>query len=103
MTRDTGRPLAGTAGVVVGAVVGAAVLAAVPRWWAARAAGVDAPARRRVGMALIARGEFSIVIAGIGVAAGIEPGLGPLAAAYVLLTAMAGSVAVRLVTHSSRR
>ena len=39
------------------------------------------------GAALVARGEFSIVIAGLGVAAGLEPGLGPLSAAYVLLLA----------------
>ena len=38
----------------------------------------------RAGGALVARGEFSIVIAGLGVATGLEPQLGPLAAAYVL-------------------
>jgi CPA2 family monovalent cation:H+ antiporter-2 len=44
---------------------------------------------------LIARGEFSIVIAGIAVAAGGEPELGPLAAAYVLLLAIAGPLAAK--------
>ena len=45
------------------------------------------------GAALVARGEFSIVIAGIGVA--IEPRLGPLSAAYVLLMAVMGPLLAR--------
>ena len=47
------------------------------------------------GVALIARGEFSIVIAGIAVAGGAEPDLGPLAACYVLLLAVCGPRADR--------
>ena len=46
-------------------------------------------------MALIARGEFSIVIAGLG--SGVEPGLGPLSAAYVLLMAILGPILTRSV------
>jgi CPA2 family monovalent cation:H+ antiporter-2 len=46
-------------------------------------------------VALIARGEFSIVIAGLGVA--MEPRLGPLSAAYVLLLAIAGPLLARFV------
>jgi CPA2 family monovalent cation:H+ antiporter-2 len=65
-------------------------------WWAARQAGVAIPGRVRAGMALVARGEFSIVLAGLGVSAGLEPRLGPLAATYVLLTAAAGPVLTRL-------
>ena len=42
-----------------------------------------------------ARGEFSIVIAGLAVAAGIEPSLGPLATAYVLLLVVLGPLAAR--------
>ena len=63
-------------------------------YWAARQAGVDRRARWRAGMALVARGEFSIVIAGLG--AGIEPQLGPLSAAYVLFLAVLGPVLARL-------
>ena len=40
--------------------------------------------RLRAGMALVAHGEFSIVIAGLG--AGLEPHLGPLSAAYLTPT-----------------
>ena len=46
---------------------------------------------------MVARGEFSIVIAGLGVAAGLEPQLGPLAAAYVLFLAVIGPVVARLM------
>lgn len=48
-------------------------------YWAARRAGVDKRGGLRAGMALVARGEFSIVIAGLG--AGMEPRLGPSLAA----------------------
>ncbi len=57
-------------------------------WWAARHAGLDTAAGLRAGAALVARGEFSVVIAGLGVTAGLRPELGPLSAAYVLLLAV---------------
>jgi CPA2 family monovalent cation:H+ antiporter-2 len=63
-------------------------------YWAAKRAGIDRRGRVRAGMALVARGEFSIVIAGLG--AGIEPRLGPLAAAYVLFLAILGPFLARL-------
>jgi CPA2 family monovalent cation:H+ antiporter-2 len=66
-------------------------------WWAARRAGIDPPGRWRAGATLVARGEFSIVIAGLGVSAGLEPRLGPLSAAYVLLMAIVGPILARLV------
>src|SRR5277367_2673740 len=63
-------------------------------YWAAKRAGIDQRGSLRAGMALVARGEFSIVIAGLG--AGLEPSLGPLAAAYVLFLAILGPVLARL-------
>jgi len=62
-------------------------------FWAARQTGVDRRGRLRAGMALVARGEFSMVIAGLGV--GLEPQLGPLSAAYVLFLAVLGPILVR--------
>lgn len=67
-------------------------------WWAAGRAGVGVHGRWRAGTTLVSRGEFSIVIAGLGVVAGVEPELGPLAAAYVLLLAVVGP----LLTRTSR-
>jgi CPA2 family monovalent cation:H+ antiporter-2 len=67
----------------------------VTGWWAARRAGVDSAGGLRAGSALVARGEFSIVIADLGVRAGLEPQLGPLSAAYVLLLAVLGPLLAR--------
>ncbi len=69
--------------------------------WAARRAGIGARGRVRAGMALVARGEFSIVIAGLGVAAGAEQDLGPLAAAYVLTLALAGPLLTRVADRAA--
>lgn len=64
-------------------------------WWAARRAGIGPKGRVRTALSLLPRGEFSIVIAGLGVAAGLEPDLGPMAASYVLILAVTGSLAMR--------
>lgn len=63
-------------------------------YWAGRRLGIDTQGRIRAGAELVARGEFSIVIAGLGGV--IEPRLGPLSAAYVLLMAIIGPVLARL-------
>jgi CPA2 family monovalent cation:H+ antiporter-2 len=66
-------------------------------WCASRRAGVDAAGALRAGSILVARGEFSIVLAGLGVAAGQEAQLGPLAAAYVLFLAVLGPILARVM------
>jgi monovalent cation:H+ antiporter-2, CPA2 family len=53
---------------------------------AARRAGVHRRGRWRAGVALIPRGEFSVVMASLAVTAGAYSKLAPLTAAYVLLT-----------------
>jgi CPA2 family monovalent cation:H+ antiporter-2 len=66
--------------------------------WAAKRAGIARRGRYRAGAALIARGEFSIVIAGLAVASGVVPDkLAALATAYVLLMAILGPLAARYV------
>lgn len=82
------------------AAVGAATKLATG-WWGARRAGVGERGRRRAGWVLVARGEFSIVIAGLAVAAGLEPKLGPLAATYVLLLAIVGPLATHLLHRAA--
>ncbi len=86
------------AAVAVGLAILTAVTKIITGWWAARRAGVAARGRARAGAALVARGEFSIVIAGLGVAAGTEADLGPLAAAYVLVLAFVGPILMRYST-----
>jgi CPA2 family monovalent cation:H+ antiporter-2 len=87
-------------------VLGAAVLLAlvttvtklVTGWWAAKRQGIGRMGRARAGAALVARGEFSIVIAGLAVSAGaVDAQLAALTTAYVLVMAIFGPLAARLV------
>ncbi len=61
-------------------------------WVAAGRIGATPAGRVRAGAALVARGEFSIVIASLGVALDDGGELGTLAAAYVLLSAVVGPI-----------
>jgi CPA2 family monovalent cation:H+ antiporter-2 len=51
----------------------------------------------------VARGEFSIVIAGLAVAAQIEPRLGALVTAYVLLLVIIGPLTARYTEPIAKR
>jgi CPA2 family monovalent cation:H+ antiporter-2 len=64
-------------------------------WWAARRTGVGPRGRARAGATLIARGEFSIVIAGLAVASGVDADVGALSIAYVLVLAILGPLAAK--------
>lgn len=66
-------------------------------WWATRRAGVGRAGRLRAATVMVSRGEFSIILAGLGVAAGVDQGLGPTAAAYVLILATGGPLLTRFV------
>lgn len=68
----------------------------VSGYLAAKRAGIGKLGRWRTGLSLTPRGEFSIVIAGLAVGAGLEPQLAPVATAYVLITIIGGSVLARL-------
>ncbi|MFB0834744.1 cation:proton antiporter [Arthrobacter halodurans] len=71
--------------------------------WAAKQAGIGVPGRLRAGTALIARGEFSIVIAGLAVASGaVGSELAALATTYVMLLAVLGPVATRYAEPLAR-
>ncbi|MFG1908625.1 cation:proton antiporter [Kribbella sp. NPDC048928] len=90
---------------VLAIAFGLAVLTALTKiatgWFAARRAGIATAGRWRAGGTLVARGEFSIVIAGLAV--GVEPKLGPLATAYVLILVILGPVAARYTEPIARR
>ena len=83
-------------------VVGVATKTAAG-WLTARRSGVGVRGRLRAASLLVARGEFSIAIAALGVSAGVEPALGPLTAAYVLSLAVVGPVLSRVVDLRGRR
>jgi len=63
---------------------------------AARRSGIGEAGRWRAGFALTPRGEFSIVIAGLAVVAGVDRSLAALATAYVLITMVAGPLLARI-------
>jgi CPA2 family monovalent cation:H+ antiporter-2 len=87
---------------VLGVAVALAVVTTATKiatgWWAAKRQGIGPLGRARAGAALVARGEFSIVIAGLTVASGgVDERLAALATAYVLLMAVFGPVGARVV------
>jgi CPA2 family monovalent cation:H+ antiporter-2 len=91
-------------GDLLGALVRALVLAAVALpaklltgMVAARRMGVGRAGRLRAGTTLMARGEFSIVIASLGASLHDGRDLGALAAAFVLVSAIVGPLAARFV------
>jgi CPA2 family monovalent cation:H+ antiporter-2 len=71
-------------------------------WIAGRRAGVGRGGRLRAGAALVPRGEFSIIVAGL-VATSATAELAPTAAAYVLVLAVIGPLAPRLLEPLARR
>ena len=91
------------------AVVPALVLALITggtkflsSWMSAGWAGLTGEVRMRAAALLVTRGEFSIVIAGVGVAAQVEADFGPIAVTYVLILVVVGPVLARLMqTRSS--
>lgn len=66
-------------------------------WWAAGRQDIRPAGRARAGAALVARGEFSIVIAGLAIGMGTAGAeLAAMASAYVLLMAIIGPIAARV-------
>jgi monovalent cation:H+ antiporter-2, CPA2 family len=84
-------PMLGLAAILGAVSAGTKIISG---YWSTRNLGTNRLRRLSAGMALVPRGEFSIVIAGLG--AGIEPRLGPLTAAYVLTLAVVGTILMRL-------
>jgi monovalent cation:H+ antiporter-2, CPA2 family len=66
-------------------------------WWSARRSGADSMGCFRAGSILATHGEFSILIADLGMAAGIDPQLGAFTAAYVLFLSILGPILAQLI------
>jgi CPA2 family monovalent cation:H+ antiporter-2 len=87
---------------LAGALLPAAALAVlaiagkmVTGWVACKRQGIAVRGRLRAGAVLIARGEFSIVIASLGVTLADGDDLSAIAAAFVLITAIVGPLAAK--------
>jgi monovalent cation:H+ antiporter-2, CPA2 family len=92
---------------VLGVALALAVVTTITKlatgWWAAKRRGIGPMGRARTGAALVARGEFSIVIAGLAVSAGaVDDRLAAMATAYVLIMAILGPLAARFVEPVSK-
>ncbi len=87
----------GDVGSVIVPVLIAAVLSIVLNLasgvLASRVAGLDRQAGTNVGLTLLSRGEFALVLAALAAAAGLDPRLSAFAAGYVLLLAILGPLA----------
>ena len=72
-------------------------------WVAAKRSGIARAGRLRAGFALVARGEFSIIIAGLAGGLSGSNELAALAAAYVLLMAVAGPIAAKFADSGRKK
>jgi CPA2 family monovalent cation:H+ antiporter-2 len=72
-------------------------------WWIGRREGLSKAGSLRAATTLLARGEFSIAIAGLGVVSGVEPELGPVAVGYVLLLAVLGPITAKIADTKSKK
>ena len=66
---------------------------------AGRNAGMSHKASLNIGLTVMARGEFTIIVANLGIAAGLMPILKPFSALYVLLLAIIGPLAAKESKH----
>ncbi|MEC0404242.1 cation:proton antiporter [Bacillus velezensis] len=66
---------------------------------AGRRAGLSHIASSNIGLTIVSRGEFSIIVANLGIAGGLSASLKPFAALYVLILAIFGP----LLTKESKR
>lgn len=77
---------------VVVAVVMSIVLNLAAGLLAGRVEGLDRVGAANVGFTILGRGEFSLILATLGVAAGLDERIGPFVALYVLILALLGPI-----------
>ena len=70
---------------------------------AARAYGYNQRAAANIGLTLLGRGEFSLILATLAVGAGLDDRLGPFIAAYVLILAVVSPLAAANSHRAARR
>lgn len=71
-------------------------------WWAGRSVGLTSRGALSLGITLIARGEFSIILAGIALAVGLDE-VGALIALLVLILALVGTIGMQFAPEITRR
>ncbi|WP_409343564.1 cation:proton antiporter [Paenibacillus sp. MBLB4367] len=82
--------LGGAVWLSLGAVVLTLIGNFAAGMWAGRSAGLSPKASVNIGMTIVSRGEFSIIMANLAKAGGLLPLIQPFAALYVLILAILG-------------
>ncbi|HEV7763059.1 MAG TPA: cation:proton antiporter [Acidimicrobiales bacterium] len=102
LTIDPGE-VGGVAGPVAAAVVLSIVLNVAAGRAAARLNGFGRQAALNIGLTVLGRGEFSLILATLAVSAGLDARIGPFVALYVLVLAILGPVLAGLSPTLGRR
>lgn len=82
----------------IGAVILSFICCVISGIMAGQRAGLSYEASTNIGLTIMSRGEFSIIVANLGLAGGLLPVMQPFAALYVLILAILGP----LLTKESR-
>lgn len=82
--------LGGALHLALGAVVVTIISNIIAGLIAGRQSGLSHKASLNIGLTIVARGEFSIIIVNLGLASGLNPDLKPFSAVYVLILAILG-------------
>lgn len=91
--------LGNAAWIAVGAVLLTILANVISGMIAGRKAGLSHKASLNIGLTIMARGEFSIIVANLGIAAGLMPKLKPFSALYVLILAIVGPMLAKESKH----
>lgn len=91
--------LGGAVWLTVGAVVLTILGNFIAGMIAGRQAGLSHKASTNIGLTIVSRGEFSIIMANLGIAGGLMPVLKPFSALYVLILAILGPLLTRESKH----
>ncbi|WP_438349300.1 cation:proton antiporter [Paenibacillus sp. FA6] len=91
--------LGDAAWLAIGAIILTILGNVVAGMIAGRKAGMSHKASMNIGLTIMARGEFTIIVANLGIAAGLMPLLKPFSALYVLVLSILGP----LLTKESKR
>lgn len=91
--------LGDAAWMALGAVILTILANMIAGMIAGRKAGLSHKASTNIGLTVMARGEFTIIVANLGISAGLMPLLKPFSALYVLILAIAGPLLAKESKH----
>ncbi|MDA8233435.1 MAG: cation:proton antiporter [Clostridia bacterium] len=91
--------LGDAAWIAIGAVVLTILANVISGMIAGRKAGLSHKASTNIGLTIMARGEFTIIVVNLGLAGGLMPILKPFSALYVLMLAILGPLLTKESKH----